>query len=163
MAGQEVSFLELFVAGAMITSNGWIDVLLYAITRRALIFGSHIPDDRTRALETFTPVRLRPDLDSYGTTTTIESDSRIPPRQGKSFRGMGKALQSRESQEELFGCEEGMIMGRVVKAETVVQVRSEAKSARRNRVEEILRSQGTTMTTTTTSKGSLDESRKSVG
>ena len=38
MAGRHVSFLELTIAGSMITSNGWLDVLLYCLTRRIMLF-----------------------------------------------------------------------------------------------------------------------------
>jgi hypothetical protein len=38
--------LEWFCfAGAMITSNGWLDVLLYTLTRRIMIFGNEPPTD----------------------------------------------------------------------------------------------------------------------
>ncbi|KAK4966405.1 hypothetical protein LTR97_011240 [Elasticomyces elasticus] len=71
MAGGTVTFVELCVAGAMITSNGWLDVLLYTFTRRALLFGSDVPDESTGVLETF---RLRPDQ-AFGVTTTIEASN----------------------------------------------------------------------------------------
>ena len=62
MAGDEVTFAELCIAGAMITSNGWLDVLLYSLTRRALLFrpAGGMPDSHASrgALDTF---RLRPD------------------------------------------------------------------------------------------------------
>ncbi|KAK4543399.1 hypothetical protein LTR36_005542 [Oleoguttula mirabilis] len=105
MAGADVSFVELCVAGAMITSNGWLDVLLYTLTRRALLFGPDMTGEHGRALDTF---RLRPDQ-AYGTTTTIEA-SNLGRRLRHSRHG---------STEELFG-----LAG--VKAETTVQVRIDA-------------------------------------
>ncbi|KAK0788093.1 hypothetical protein LTR75_012696 [Friedmanniomyces endolithicus] len=70
MAGGAVTFPQLCVAGALITSNGWLDVLLYTVTRRALLFGSdEALDERSGVLDTF---RLRPDA-GFGVTTTIEA------------------------------------------------------------------------------------------
>ncbi|KAF2096893.1 hypothetical protein NA57DRAFT_21095, partial [Rhizodiscina lignyota] len=45
MAGRDVSLAHLVVAGAMITSNGWLDVLLYAMTRKILIFSDDPPTE----------------------------------------------------------------------------------------------------------------------
>jgi hypothetical protein len=120
MAGREVSFVQLCVAGAMITSNGWLDVLLYSITRRALLFGPDMGDDNARAIDTF---RLRPD-DTFGNVTVIEAS------------GVGKSKKSRrwgpttdvalgnphDSQENLFE------LGGV-KTETIVRVRSDVMRA----------------------------------
>ncbi|KAK4495310.1 hypothetical protein PRZ48_013641 [Zasmidium cellare] len=110
MAGQNVSFEELCVAGAMITSNGWLDVLLYCLTRRALIFGSEDMLGDVRALDTFgTDSNWRPDF-AFGTTTTIEAQ-----------RTDGSPT-IRPSLEKLFGIHG---RSRSVKTETVVEVQSE--------------------------------------
>ncbi|KAK5114252.1 hypothetical protein LTR85_010317 [Meristemomyces frigidus] len=116
MAGGDVTFVELCVAGAMITSNGWLDVLLYTLTRRALLFGPDMTGEHSRALDTF---RLRPDQ-AYGTTTTIEA-SHIGRRPSNRRKVPGQLpLHSRHgSTEELFG------LGGV-KTETTVQVRTDA-------------------------------------
>jgi hypothetical protein len=58
MGGRDVTFLELCIGGAMITSNGWLDVLLYTLTRHGLLFGSAMPSEHARTIETF---RIRPD------------------------------------------------------------------------------------------------------
>ncbi|KAF2160278.1 hypothetical protein M409DRAFT_70614 [Zasmidium cellare ATCC 36951] len=131
MAGQNVSFEELCVAGAMITSNGWLDVLLYCLTRRALIFGSDEMLGDITALDTFnTDSNWRPDF-AFGTTTTIEAN-----RQAAS----GGSPTVRPSMEALFG-KHGR--SRSVKTETVVEVQSEimppeavylAEKSRRKRV-----------------------------
>lgn len=77
MAGTPVSFLELCIAGAMITSNGWLDVLLYSITRRALIFGPSLTSENVRALDTFLDSNANDSnwrADSmFGNTTIIEA------------------------------------------------------------------------------------------
>ena len=116
MAGGRATYLELCVAGAMITCNGWLDVLLYTLTRQGLLFGGEMPAENARAIETF---RIRPD-DAFGTVTTIEagrgrSGSR-PPHRRRASRGLGSP---HGSQENLFD------LG-AVKTETVVQVHSEA-------------------------------------
>lgn len=115
MTGGSVSFIELCVAGAMITSNGWLDVVLYTLTRRALIFGPEMAGEHSRALDTF---RLRPDQ-AYGTTTTIEA-SHIG-RRPSSRRKVPGELPSHSrhgSTEELFDWGG-------VKTETTVQVRTD--------------------------------------
>lgn len=113
MTGGSVSFIELCVAGAMITSNGWLDVLLYSITRRALLFGPEIQNENANALETF---RFRPDQ-TYGTTTTIEANM---TRTGSRKRAHPGGLEDYRhgSTEELFG-----LQG--VKTETVVHISSD--------------------------------------
>ena len=113
MAGRPVTFLQLCVAGAMITSNGWLDVLLYSITRRALLFG---PDsDKNRAIDTF---RLRPD-DSFGNVTTIEaSGGTIKSKRRQRWNSTTDVGSPHDSQENLFE------LGGV-KTETIVRVRSD--------------------------------------
>lgn len=113
MAGREVTFTQLCIAGAMITSNGWLDVLLYSITRRALLFG---PDsDKNRAIDTF---RLRPD-DTFGNVTTIEASGTIKSNKRRqrwnSTTEVGSPHDSQENLFELGG----------VKTETIVRVRSD--------------------------------------
>ncbi|KAK4555289.1 hypothetical protein LTR86_007585 [Recurvomyces mirabilis] len=116
MAGGHITFLELCVAGAMITSNGWLDVLLYTLTRRALLFDDETLDERSRVLDTF---RLRPDQ-QYGVTTTIEARGSDHMRKSSRGRGLGleggrSGVHSRDgSQEELVGMQG-------VKSTTVVQ------------------------------------------
>ncbi|EME39046.1 hypothetical protein DOTSEDRAFT_108850, partial [Dothistroma septosporum NZE10] len=70
MAGLKVSLLEFCIAGAMITSNGWLDVILYCVTRRALIFGPEMEDENVRALDTF---NWSPSGEAFGNRTTIEA------------------------------------------------------------------------------------------
>jgi hypothetical protein len=53
MTGEPPSLARLCLAGAMITSNGWLDVLLYTCTRRIMIFSDEPPAD-SNGFETFT-------------------------------------------------------------------------------------------------------------
>jgi hypothetical protein len=114
MADQTVTFVQLCVAGAMITSNGWLDVLLYSITRRALLFGAEMAPEKARAIDTF---RIRPD-DSFGNITTIEANgvSKNKPRQ--LWLSTTNARSPGDSQENLFELN-------CVKMETVVRVCSD--------------------------------------
>ncbi|KAI8938138.1 hypothetical protein NX059_005804 [Plenodomus lindquistii] len=45
MSGKPPSLKRLCLAGAMITSNGWLDVLLYTCTRRIMIFSDEPPSE----------------------------------------------------------------------------------------------------------------------
>jgi hypothetical protein len=117
MAYQPVSFLELTIAGSMITSNGWLDVLLYTLTRRGVLFGSDPLDDQAGVIDTF---HLRPDQ-SYGTTTHIEANkiSRSNSKRKSSRQGFHS---STGSTEELFA----PVPTQGVKTETTVVVQSDA-------------------------------------
>ncbi|KAF2132215.1 integral membrane protein-like protein [Dothidotthia symphoricarpi CBS 119687] len=53
MTGHPPSLARLCLAGAMITSNGWLDVLLYTVTRRIMIFSDEAPPD-DNGFDTFT-------------------------------------------------------------------------------------------------------------
>lgn len=117
MANQPVSFLELTIAGAMITCNGWLDVLLYTLTRRGALFGHDPLDEQAGVLDTF---HLRPD-ELYGTTTHIEANkiSRSNSKRKSSRQGFHS---STGSTEELFV--PSQMQG--VKTETTVMVQSDA-------------------------------------
>lgn len=60
LAGANVPLWYFCVAGALITSNGWLDVLLWGTTRHTIVFG---PIDNADALglETFDFMRTPPD------------------------------------------------------------------------------------------------------
>ncbi|KAF1811033.1 hypothetical protein P152DRAFT_74646 [Eremomyces bilateralis CBS 781.70] len=74
MAGHRLSIVHLCVAGAMITSNGWLDVLLYTMTRRIMIFSDEPPPD-TLGIDTFqVPFWSNGGAETrFGTTTVIEA------------------------------------------------------------------------------------------
>jgi hypothetical protein len=111
MADRKGTYAQLCIAGAMITSNGWLDVLLYSITRSSLLFGSDTGSEQARALDTF---RVRPD-DSFGTVTTIEASVISKPKQRQRWLSTTSARSPFDSQENLFELEG-------VKAETTVRV-----------------------------------------
>lgn len=116
VAGDKVGFTEFTVIGVMMCSNGWLDVLLYTITRKSLIFGPAMPNGDVHALETFsTWNRTRGRADHRcRTVTTIEAGA-----------GPTTDVESPEivhlksdSLERLFS------RGRRIKAETVVHIES---------------------------------------
>jgi hypothetical protein len=52
MSGSPPSLARLCLSGAMITSNGWLDVLLYTLTRRIMIFSDEPPAENI-GIDTF--------------------------------------------------------------------------------------------------------------
>jgi hypothetical protein len=116
MAGGAPTFVELCVAGSMITSNGWLDVLLYSLTRRALIFGPENMDEQTTALDTF---RLRPDQ-AYGVTTTIEAN-RLDRRPSSRHARKGSRQLRLDGGHSRDGSTEELVGVQGVKTQTIVQ------------------------------------------
>ncbi|KXX83386.1 hypothetical protein MMYC01_200167 [Madurella mycetomatis] len=70
MAGVDVPISYFCTAGALITSNGWLDVLLWGVTRHSLLFSSDVGAEES-GLDTFafmrTPVGRR-----YGNLVWVE-------------------------------------------------------------------------------------------
>lgn len=125
IANEYVSFTELTIAAAFITSNGWLDVLLYCITRRSLIFGHDLSDEKMRGLDTF---RIRPDQE-FGTTTVIESTAQHHERsrsRSTQFRSSRRQKSGRSSPRH--GSTEELVLPVAlgdVKAETTVVVQTD--------------------------------------
>jgi hypothetical protein len=77
MSGNPPSLARLCLSGAMITSNGWLDVLLYTVTRRIMIFSDEPPDD-DNGIDTFSAFWA----DSgkrFGAAVKIEADHQNRP------------------------------------------------------------------------------------
>jgi hypothetical protein len=70
MAGAKVPLGYFCAAGALITSNGLLDVLLWGLTRRALLFGSEV-DTEDVGLETFAFMRTPPGR-KYGNMVWVQ-------------------------------------------------------------------------------------------
>jgi hypothetical protein len=105
MAGQNVSLAYFCVAGSMIACNGWLDTILYGLTRRSIVFSESAPGDGV-GIQTFWALEKTKGL---GNVTTIEGGA-----------GPGHArgtLSSSASTEHLYG------MG--IKVEATVNVRRE--------------------------------------
>ncbi|KAF2757291.1 hypothetical protein EJ05DRAFT_500834 [Pseudovirgaria hyperparasitica] len=103
----------LCFAGSMITSNGWMDVLLYTLTRKIMIFGDEPPEDKI-GLETF---QIPGVIESrFGTTTIIVAAG------GGKGRNKGRGLSRHNSTDHLVS---DIHYLRGVKTSTTVEVRTE--------------------------------------
>jgi hypothetical protein len=67
------SLSRLCLSGAMITSNGWLDVLLYSVTRRIMIFSDEPPPD-DNGIDTFSAFWAEKPK-RFGVGCIIESDA----------------------------------------------------------------------------------------
>ncbi|GAB1319122.1 Glucose receptor Git3 N-terminal domain-containing protein [Madurella fahalii] len=70
MAGVDVPISYFCTAGALITSNGWLDVLLWGVTRHTLLFSSDVGAEES-GLDTFTFMRT-PAGRRYGNLVWVE-------------------------------------------------------------------------------------------
>ncbi|KZL63548.1 integral membrane protein [Colletotrichum incanum] len=76
MAGKQVSLEYFCLAGAMIASNGWLDVLLFSTTRHVIIFNAS-PDYEETGLETFAFMRT-PANRRYGNMVWVQGAGSTP-------------------------------------------------------------------------------------
>lgn len=112
------------IAGAMIACNGWLDVLMYTFTRRAIIFGD-VADDKI-GLDTY--IFTGYGMAGMGVVTTIEggsgfedSDSTHRPKSGTSVFSGCKSLFGR-SAERLVPRENSTDSGRQISVTTDISV-----------------------------------------
>ncbi|KAL0936386.1 uncharacterized protein CTRU02_208601 [Colletotrichum truncatum] len=87
MAGKEVSLAYFCLAGAMIASNGWLDVLLFSTTRHVIIFGAS-PDYEDTGLDTFAFMRT-PANRRYGNMVWVQGAGSNPTHLTPSDEGTG--------------------------------------------------------------------------
>lgn len=89
LAGADVPYWYFCMAGALITSNGWLDVLLWGTTRHTIVFG---PIDNADALglETFNFMRTPPER-RYGNIVWVQgaTDSDSTNNNNHNNRGGG--------------------------------------------------------------------------
>jgi hypothetical protein len=116
MGGHSPSLARLCLAGAMITSNGWLDVLLYTLTRRIMVFSDEPPPD-DNGIDTFAAFWTEKER-RFGGACTIEANH--PDRNSKRSRGLVSHTSRNESGENL--CATG---SRDIKLVTTTQVLSE--------------------------------------
>jgi hypothetical protein len=84
------SHARLCLAGAMITSNGWLDVLLYTVTRRIMIFSDEPPAD-DNGFDTFSAFWTgKPKR--FGVGVTIEADGTTNPEPSTNRRKGSKGF-----------------------------------------------------------------------
>lgn len=91
LAGANVPYWYFCMAGALITSNGWLDVLLWGTTRHTIVFG---PIDNADALglETFNFMRTPPER-KYGNIVWVQGAT----GNDSSNRGGGRSGAARRS------------------------------------------------------------------
>lgn len=87
MAGGTVPLGYFCAAGALITSNGWLDILLWGVTRRVLLFDSDV-DAEAVGLETFTFMRTPPGRE-FGNLVWVEGTSRRDREGGQQQQDSG--------------------------------------------------------------------------
>ena len=122
MTGMYIPYWWYCLAGSAITSCGWLDVLLYVMTRRVLVF-SHAPPPRDDfGLDTLGWKHGRQGI--WGTTTVIEGPITNPRNRRRERDILGRRtprpLRTRHSDEDYFASpQEG-----VVAIKTTVEVTS---------------------------------------
>jgi len=99
MGGHPPSYSRLCLAGAMITSNGWLDVLLYTLTRRIMVFSDEPPPD-DNGIDTFAAFWTEPEK-RFGGACTIEANH--PDRNSKRGRALVSLTSRNESRDDLCG------------------------------------------------------------
>lgn len=88
LAGADVPLWYFCVAGALIASNGWLDVLLWGTTRHTIVFG---PIDNTDALglETFEFMRTPPNRE-FGNMVWVQGAGATTSSTGRAGGGARK-------------------------------------------------------------------------
>lgn len=100
MTGSAVPYWWYCLAGAAITCSGWLDVLLYACTRRVLVFSAEAPAPDDVGLDTFGWKYSREGY--WGTTTTISGgDGQSQKHDQRDFfsRATTRSVRGRDSEE----------------------------------------------------------------
>jgi hypothetical protein len=85
MTGHPPSLARLCLSGAIMTSNGWLDVLLYTCTRRIMIFSDEPPSDEN-GIDTFAAFWATDHSKRFGGECTVEATHAHPrsTRRGRS-------------------------------------------------------------------------------
>jgi hypothetical protein len=103
MTGHAPSLERLCLAGAIITSNGWLDVLLYTLTRRIMIFSDAPPPDDA-GIDSFAAFWAVGDSTTrFGAECTVEAMHTLPrPRhRQRQARARARALGEGDSADDL--------------------------------------------------------------
>lgn len=116
MSGSPPSLERLCLAGAMITSNGWLDVLLYTFTRRIMIFSDEPPADDI-GIDTFATFWTEKPRRFGGecTVSALHTNKRSRGRSRVTLPSSG------ESSDDLFA----VMSGKDIKLVTTTEVKSE--------------------------------------
>jgi hypothetical protein len=122
-------------AGAMITSNGWLDVLLYTLTRRILFLSDDPPEDN--GIETFSTLWSKKAL--FGTETVCEHVPEIEPRKPPHSQDSASNISSENELESVNGYHHrhhgsiGYSDAISIMEKTTVEVKSEIMNTRERR------------------------------
>lgn len=98
MSGSPPSLARLCLAGAMITSNGWLDVLLYTLTRRIMIFSDEPPPE-DNGIDTFSAFWSEKGQ-RFGAACTVEADRTAGQRSSRRPKRMARGLVSLHSKND---------------------------------------------------------------
>ncbi|KAI2619446.1 G protein-coupled glucose receptor regulating Gpa2-domain-containing protein [Hypomontagnella submonticulosa] len=102
MSGREVSIAYFCLAGAMIASNGWLDVLLFSTTRHSIIFNASL-DSENIGLDTFAFMRT-PHWRQYGNMVWVQGAAQPGNEEGgRQRRGRRKAVWGLDRIGQLIG------------------------------------------------------------
>ncbi|KAK3326165.1 G protein-coupled glucose receptor regulating Gpa2-domain-containing protein [Apodospora peruviana] len=139
MAGNNVPLSYFCFAGAMIASAGWLDVALYASTRRAIVFSGEAPPSEDTGIETFAFMRT-PAGQKFGNVVYVSGGDRDGkprrwadwrPKQASSrprLRNLGSGKNSVNGSKETvrsmtgFGMAKGEVVGMAIQCETTTTV-----------------------------------------
>jgi len=83
MSGSPPSLARLCLCGAIIASTGWLDVLLYACTRRIMIFSDEPPPDED-GMDTFAAFWIGQPTRFGGECTVEATNVHVKSRRGRS-------------------------------------------------------------------------------
>lgn len=123
MSGEPPSLARLCLSGAMITSNGWLDVLLYTLTRRIMIFSDEPPAD-DNGFDTFSAFWTEKPR-RFGGETTIEAMHKHSTSQSHRRGNFGRSRVTLPSNNESSDDLCGIMSGKDIKLVTTTQVISE--------------------------------------
>lgn len=77
MAGNTVPLSYFCFAGSMIASAGWLDVALYASTRRSIVFSGEKPPSQDTGIDTFAFMTLRTPKRVFGNAVFVEGGKKM--------------------------------------------------------------------------------------
>ena len=77
MAGNAVPLSFFCFAGSMIASAGWLDVALYASTRRSIVFSGENPPSQDTGIDTFAFMTLRTPERVFGNAVFVEGGKKM--------------------------------------------------------------------------------------
>ena len=145
MAGNNVPLSYFCFAGAMIASAGWLDVALYASTRRAIVFSGEAPPSEDTGIETFAFMRT-PAGQKFGNVVFVSGGGGKGGDKGRSKRladwrprtggsgakarlrslasGKSSVNGSKETVRSVtgFGMDKGEVVGMAIQCETTTTV-----------------------------------------